>query len=208
MINKLQTHVLSAESAPPRNTQSHCGTNIARADLGRRLVEAAHLSGKFLLRSGAYSDDYFDKYRFAADPDLLVAVAGEMAGLLPADAEIVAGIELGGVVLATALSIRSNKPAAFIRKERKPYGTQNIIEGAPVKGKTVSVIEDVISTGGQVVVSVNELRAAGAKVATVLCVIDRSDGKHEKLRDNGLELRAVFTRSELDLCHNGTNAVR
>ena len=172
-------------------------TRMDRMELARRLVEASHLRGRFLLRSGNHSDEYFDKYRFAAEPELLSAVAQGLAELIPQNVDLIAGIELGGVVIATAVSLASGRPMSFVRKARKEYGTQNIVEGAPVDGKVVCMIEDVISTGGQLIESVLELRQAGAQVSTALCVVDRTGGNHGRLAEQAIELRALFTAADL-----------
>ena len=168
-----------------------------RSDLASQLIERAHLRGRFRLRSGSYSDEYFDKYRFAAQPQLLSAIATGLAALLPEGTQVVAGIELGGVVIATAVALAANKPMAFVRKSRKDYGTQKIIEGVDVDGKMVCVIEDVISTGGQLVESTAALRQAGARISTALCVVDRTGGDHRRLTDSAITLKALFTAAEL-----------
>jgi orotate phosphoribosyltransferase len=170
---------------------------MERSDLAQRLARVSRLRGRFLLRSGAYSDEYFDKYRFAATPRLLSAVAAGLGRLIPHDVDIIAGVELGGVVIATAVSLAANKPVVFVRKARKEYGTQNIVEGAPIDGKTVCVIEDVISTGGQLIESTLELRQAGARVSTAICVVDRTGGDHRRLAENSVELRSLFTAADL-----------
>ncbi len=166
-------------------------------ELARAIVRAAWLQGEFTLRSGAKSTEYFDKYRFESDPALLRAVLGELALLVPAGTEVLAGLALGGVPLATGLSQALAIPAAFIRKEAKDYGTCRLAEGADVRGRSVVVIEDVVTSGGQVVSSCAELRALGATVEHVLCVIDREAGGREALGLCGLSLAAAFTMSEL-----------
>src|ERR1700712_2145650 len=100
----------------------------------------AALNGTFLLRSGQTASTYFDKYRFEADPTLLKRVANEMIPLLPAAADILAGLELGGVPIATGLSLATGRPAAFVRKEAKNYGTCLAVEGSDVAGKRVVLI--------------------------------------------------------------------
>jgi orotate phosphoribosyltransferase len=100
-------------------------------------------------------------------------------------------------VIATAVSLASGRPMSFVRKARKEYGTQNIVEGAQVDGKVVCMIEDVISTGGQLIESVLELRQAGARVSTALCVVDRTRGNHDRLAERAIELRALFTAADL-----------
>jgi orotate phosphoribosyltransferase len=166
-------------------------------DLGRRVHEASHLTGTFVLRSGATSNEYFDKYRFESDPRLLREIAEAMAGLLPPGAEALAGLELGGVPLATVLSQVTGLPAGFVRKQAKPYGTRRLAEGFDVAGRRLVVIEDVVTSGGAVVDSCAALRAEGAEVAVALCVIDRESGGPANLSAIGVELRPLFTMSEL-----------
>jgi orotate phosphoribosyltransferase len=89
-------------------------------------------------------------------------------------------------------------PVAFVRKEAKTYGTAKLAEGADVDGRRVLVVEDVVTTGGQVVRSTNDLRDLGAQIDSVLCVIDRSSGELEALSDAGLALKALLTLDDLD----------
>lgn len=166
----------------------------------------ARLTGTFTLRSGKVASEYFDKYRFEADPALLAEIAAAMATMLPPATEVLAGLELGGVPIATAISLHTGIPAAFVRKQAKAYGTAKLAEGADLAGRRVVVIEDVVTTGGQVIVSTGQLREIGARVDTVLCVIDRSDpdpvtGTTEGqavLGDHDLALRSVLTKTDLD----------
>jgi orotate phosphoribosyltransferase len=168
-----------------------------RDELGRRVYDAAHLTGTFTLRSGVVSNEYFDKYRFEADPALLADLAKALAPLLPADVDALAGLELGGVPLATALSLATGLPALFVRKEAKTYGTCQLAEGGAVDGRRLAVIEDVVTSGGQVIASCADLRALGAHIAGVLCVIDREAGGADKLAAEDLDLRPLFTMSDL-----------
>ena len=165
--------------------------------LARRVYERAHLTGEFRLRSGETSTEYFDKYLFEADPPLLREIAEGMAALVPAGAEVLAGLELGGVPLTTVLSQLTGLPAAFVRKRAKTYGTRKLAEGAEVAGQRVVVVEDVITSGGQVVASARDLRALGADIVGVLCVIDREQGGRERLAAEGLELTSLFTWTDL-----------
>lgn len=165
--------------------------------LAARIYNTAHLTGEFLLRSGATSTEYFDKYRFEADPGLLAEVAEGLVGLLPEGIDALAGLELGGIPLVTAVSARTGLPARFVRKEAKAYGTCRLAEGGDVDGLTLAVIEDVVTSGGQVVASCQALRDRGATVAWVLCVIDREAGGRENLHAAGLELAALYTATDL-----------
>lgn len=168
-----------------------------RAELAHRIYEVAHLSGEFRLRSGAVSKQYFDKYQFESDPELLLPIAEHMAELLPGDAELLAGLELGGVPLATMLSQVTGVPALFVRKRAKEYGTAKLAEGPPIEGRRLVVIEDVVTSGGQAVISAGDLRERGARVECALCVIDREAGGREALAKLGVELRPLFRMSEL-----------
>ncbi len=169
-----------------------------RADLARRIHAAAHLTGTFTLRSGAVSHEYFDKYRFEADPPLLRAIAEAAAPLVPSDTDVLGGLELGGVPLATMLSQVTGIPACFVRKQAKTYGTCRLAEGAEIDGRRLCIVEDVVTSGGAVLDAVSELRERGAQLGPVVCVIDREAGGVEKLAAEGLELRSLYTMSELN----------
>ena len=174
-----------------------------RADLARRIYEVAHLTGTFTLRSGRVSNEYFDKYQFESDPVLLDAIARAMARLVPDDTEVLAGLELGGIPVVTALARVTGLPAAFVRKTAKEYGTARFAEGAAVAGRRVLIVEDVITSGGQVVLSTADLRGIGAIVDDVVCVIDRSEGGTEALAAEGLTLHSVVARPDLDAAGRG-----
>jgi orotate phosphoribosyltransferase len=171
---------------------------VTPTDLAQRIYQAAHLTGEFVLRSGRTATEYFDKYRFEADPALLDAIAEAMVPLVPPDTEVLAGLEMGGIAVVTALGRHAGLPCAFVRKQAKQYGTARLSEGAEVAGRRVLVVEDVVTSGGQVVISTNELRRLGARVDHALCVIDRQEGGAEALAAEGITLRALLTRADLD----------
>lgn len=168
-----------------------------RNELARRLFEASHLVGEFRLRSGATSHEYFDKYRFESEPALLRAIAEGLAELVPPGAELLAGLEMGGIPLATMLAQVTGLPALFVRKQAKEYGTAKLAEGPDFAGRRLVVVEDVVTSGGQLVISSGELRDAGAEILCALCVIDREAGGPEALAAMQIELRALYTMSEL-----------
>ena len=168
------------------------------ADLARRVYQTSHLTGSFVLRSGATSGEYFDKYRFESEPALLRELAEAMAGLLPEGVDGLAGLELGGVPLATMLSQVTGLPAGFVRKQAKPYGTRRLAEGLEVGGRRLAVVEDVVTSGGAVVDACRALRAEGAEVPVAVCVIDRQAGGPAALAGIGVELRPLFTMSALE----------
>jgi orotate phosphoribosyltransferase len=168
-----------------------------RHTLAKKIFEVAHLTGIFLLRSGKTSNVYFDKYQFEARPEILNAIAEQMVPLLPKGIDLLGALEMGGIPIATAISLKTGIPVVFLRKEAKEYGTCKFAEGPAIKGKKVVLIEDVITTGGQVVITTAMLRKEGAYVDDVLCVIDRSEGKIEKITEAHLRLRPLFTKAEL-----------
>lgn len=170
---------------------------MTRQELAKKIFLISHLTGSFKLRSGQISNEYFDKYRFEASPTILKEIAKHMAALIPEGTQALAGLEMGGIPIATAISLETGLPVVFIRKEAKEYGTCQFAEGLNINGLNLCLIEDVITTGGQVIMSTKDLRTAGAKVTNVLCVIHRGDGSEEKLQNAQLNLKALFTMNEL-----------
>ena len=166
-------------------------------DLARRVRDVSRLTGEFVLRSGRTATEYFDKYQFEADPELLDRLAEQMAVLVPEGTEVLAGLEMGGIAVVTALARHAGLPTAFVRKQAKQYGTARLCEGAEVAGRRVLVVEDVVTSGGQVVISTGELRKLGAHVDHALCVIDRQEGGTAALAAEGITLRALLTREDL-----------
>ncbi|HTX48987.1 MAG TPA: orotate phosphoribosyltransferase [Caulobacteraceae bacterium] len=157
----------------------------------------ARLTGTFTLRSGRIASEYFDKYRFESDPALLARVAREMLTLLPANVEVLAGLELGGVPIATAMSLASGLPAMFVRKQAKTYGTRQAIEGGDIAGRRVALIEDVITTGGAVADAARLVRDAGGDIVAVVCAIWRGDGPPAIAEYPDLKVTAAMSSRDL-----------
>jgi orotate phosphoribosyltransferase len=168
-----------------------------KTDLARDIFDTAHLTGTFTLRSGTVSHEYFDKYLFESNPVLLRTIVRYLAPMIPPEIEVLAGLEMGGIPIVTALSLETGIQAAFVRKKTKDYGTRKFAEGAQVYGKTTLIIEDVITSGGQVILSATDLKNTGANIHSILCVIDREQGGREKLAEAGLPMNALFTMTEL-----------
>lgn len=171
---------------------------MQKAELARRIKATSFLIGEFTLRSGKTSSFYWDKYRFESDPLLLEAVVDELWKRLPLSFDKLAGLEMGGIPLATLLSQKTGKPCVFVRKVAKTYGTCNLVEGGFKPGETAVVVEDVITAAGQVCASVKQMRELGLEVKQVICVIDREQGGRENLKDIGCSLASVFTSGELE----------
>lgn len=169
-----------------------------RNELASLINRTCRLSGTFTLRSGQSSSEYFDKYLFEAQPGILRAVAEQMVPMIPSDAEVLGGLELGGVPLATMVSSLTNLPAVFVRKKAKEYGTRRLAEGLDVQGRHITLIEDVLTTGGAAREATLALRSLGASVAVAVCAIDRSGLARGPLTDVQIESRAVLTKADLD----------
>ena len=153
-------------------------------ELARSIQQISQLSGEFQLRSGEVSTTYFDKYRFEAQPELLAQICAAVKPLIPGNTTVLAGLEMGGIPLATVLSQQTGIATAFIRKEAKTYGTCRYAEGAPLPAAGVTIIEDVISSGGAILEALNKLRADGINPAAAVCVIDRETGGRDPMTEH------------------------
>jgi len=167
-------------------------------NVASQILRTAKLSGEFTLRSGARSNTYFDKYLFESEPALLRAIVEVMAKDIPMETEILAGLEMGGIPVVTALSQLTGLPCAFIRKEPKTHGTCKYAEGPSLVGRKTVLVEDVVSSGGAILDALKMLRQDQIDSSVTLCVIDRETGGKEALLNEGVELRAAFTMSEIE----------
>ena len=172
---------------------------MTKDELGKAILRAAYLEGDFVLRSGRRSRYYLDKYLFTTKPDILGAIADEMAGMLPEGVQRIAGTVLGAVPLATALSLRTGIPSIIVRKAGKDYGTQKVIEGEWEAGEKVVLVEDVLTTGGAALAAAENLRRVGMNVLGVTGVIDREEGAREAFAEKGIPFQAVFTKTSLGI---------
>lgn len=168
-------------------------------ELGQDIAHAAYLRGRFVLRSGATSNYYFDKYLFETKPNLLRRVASFLAELVPQGTDRIAGPELGAVALATAVSLDLGLPFVIVRKAQKSYATSSQIEGELYPGERVAVIEDVVTTGTAAIQAARALRRAGAVVQDAIVVIDREEGGAEAMAAEGLQFWPLFRRGALSL---------
>jgi orotate phosphoribosyltransferase len=158
------------------------------------------LHGHFTLRSGRTSTYYVDKYRFATKPEILREVGILMAAQsMETNADRIAGAELGGVPLAASAGLAAEKPTLFIRNSKKDYGTSNQLEGELDEGDRVLLVEDVLTTGGQVLEAAKVLQDKGAVVTRIVTVIDRLEGARENIESAGFEMRSLVTTKDLGL---------
>jgi orotate phosphoribosyltransferase len=173
---------------------------MEKAALAVALREHAYLEGDFVLRSGRRSKYYLDKYRFETRPDLLRALAGNIAAKVrecEPEADRLAGPELGAVALAAAASLETGLPFLIVRKETKSYATSKRIEGVFEAGECVCLVEDVVTSGGAAVAAIEALREAGLRVRFCVCVVDREEGGVDELARHAVRLVPVFRASEI-----------
>ena len=171
------------------------------ADLKQALKDCGALQfGDFTLASGAKSKYYIDIKRASTDPKVLKLIAEGMAAKLKEQGlkvDRIAGIVLGSVPLAAALSLETGIPYVMVRKEKKDHGTGKLIEGVLNSGEKVLVVEDVITSAGSSVKGIATLRAEGAVVENVFSVIDREAGGSDALAEIGVRLSPLVRASEL-----------
>lgn len=169
-----------------------------KAELARRVKESAFLEGDFILRSGKHSKYYLDKYLFSAQPDILQEFGTRFAEYT-GDVDVIAGPELGAVSLAAATSMASGKPFAIVRKAQKQYGTTRLIEGSPVEGKRVLLVEDIGTTAGAALQAAETLKNAGAIIVRLVFALDRMEGARENVESAGFEFNALLNKQDLGI---------
>jgi orotate phosphoribosyltransferase len=172
---------------------------MQRTELAKRIRQAAYLEGEFTLRSGRKSNYYLDKYLFETQPDILRALGEMFAGFVQPSTTLIAGAELGGVALAAAASLASGKSFVIIRNAKKDYGTSKPFEGRLTDGDSVLLVEDIATTGGQVLEAAKLIRDIGAKVERIVAVIDRQEGARENIEQAGFAFESLFTKADLGI---------
>jgi orotate phosphoribosyltransferase len=170
-----------------------------RNELAHAIKDAAYLEGDFILSSGQRSKYYLDKYLFSTDPVLLKEIARRFAAILPERYDVVAGLELGAIPLATALALEVQKPYVIVRKAAKEYGTSKLFEGTLEPGWKVVLVEDVLTTASQAIDAAKRLTDFGVDVVKVVYVIDREQGAAQNLAAAGLDAEALFTKTDLGI---------
>jgi orotate phosphoribosyltransferase len=169
-----------------------------KQQLAERVKQAAFLEGDFVLRSGKRSKYYLDKYLFSAQPDILAELGRRFAEFAD-DVDVIAGPELGAVSLAAATSLAAGKPFCIVRKAQKGYGTDKLIEGSPVEGKRVLLVEDIGTTAGAALQATETLTAAGGTLARLVFAINRQEGAAEAVAAAGYEFQCILTKDDMGI---------
>ena len=170
-----------------------------RDELISRVKETSYLEGDFTLRSGKKSKYYMDKYLFETCPDILKALGEEFGKHVSDDVTLIAGAELGGVALAAATAMSADKNWIIVRNSKKGYGTGKMVEGVLKAGDVVLLVEDIATTGGQVIEAAKIITEAGATVKKIVCVIDRKQGAEENITEAGFVFESIMTKDDLGI---------
>ncbi len=156
--------------------------------------------GDFTLASGKKSKYYVDIKKASTNPRVLKLIALRISDVLKRRSirtDYVGGVALGGVPVATAVSLETGLPLLMVRKEAKEYGTKGQIVGEPEHGKMVVLVEDVTTTGGSVLKAIQTLKDEGLLIRYVIVVVDREEGASGALADADVELIPLVRISEL-----------
>ena len=172
---------------------------MTKDQLVKRVKEVSYLEGDFVLRSGKRSKYYMDKYLFETCPDVLKALGEAFAEHMTDDVTLIAGAELGGVALAAVTAIETGKNWIIVRNSKKDYGTSKMVEGVLKEGDVVLLVEDIATTGGQVLEAAKIIEEAGAKVKKIVCVIDRRQGAEENITGASYTFESIMTKEDLGI---------
>jgi len=166
------------------------------ANLKQKLLDCEAVKfGDFTLTSGKKSSFYVDMKLASTDPEILKMIATEFAKIIPENIDFISGMELGAVPLAVALSLETGIPYSMIRKSGRKHGTGSRIEGIS-KGRTV-LVDDVATTGGSNVESIDVLHNEGVEIAMVAVVVDREEGASQKMERFDFEYKSLINISDL-----------
>ncbi len=177
-------------------------------ELARKLYEVgAVLFGDFRLSSGGRSRVYIDLRRILSIPELYKPLVDMLAELVSKyKPEVVVGVATGGIPWASMVAYKLGIGLAYVRRERKEYGTRSEVEGL-VESKKVVVVDDVMTTGSSLNDSIKTLRERGAKPVSALVIVDRCQGGRYKLSQLGLTVEAVVNLPKLLNCLRNVQGV-
>ncbi len=152
--------------------------------------------GSFTLASGKTSSYYVDIKKAITRPEILRTIADGMAPYARS-ADRIAGVELGAVPIAAAVSLATGKPYLMVRKASKEHGTKHEFEGDLNRGDRVLFVEDVVTTAGTLRGAIERLRSHGALIEDCVCVVDREEGGRMLLAEINVRLHALLSAKDL-----------
>jgi len=152
--------------------------------------------GTFTLASGKTSSYYVDIKKAITRPEILRTIADGMAPYA-GSADRIAGVELGAVPIAAAVSLATGKPYIMVRKASKEHGTKHEFEGDLGRGDRVLFVEDVVTTAGTLRGAIERLRGHGALIEDCMCVVDREEGGRMLLAEINVRLHALLSAKDL-----------
>lgn len=178
---------------------------MSRGDIMEEIKRAlmkcgALLLGEFTLASGKKSTYYIDIKRAITDPSILSIIADKIVSLISKNGirfDKIAGVVVGSIPLAVAVSLKTGIPYVMVRKERKDHGTGKMIEGIVEKGERIIIIEDVVTSGVSASEAATILRNAGAIVDYVIAIVDREEGAKDFLKSINIELIPLLKSMDL-----------
>lgn len=181
------------------NRRVYLPRHEALAELRADIVRAAYVEGDFTLTGGLRRSYYFDKYLFETRPALLRRLSRFLADLVPRETDRLAAPALGAVALGTAVSLELGLPLVIVRPQSGQVGSQRPVEGEVYAGEEVTLIEDVVVTGTRAMRAVSRLGDVGARVGSVVAVLDRLEGAAERFADTSIRYYHLFTPEDLGI---------
>lgn len=170
----------------------------ALAELRADIVRAAYVEGDFVLSSGLRRDYYFDKYLFETRPAILRRLGRFLADLVPQNTDRLAAPALGTVALGTAISLELGLPLVIVRHDADPAAPRGI-EGEIYADENVALIEDVVVTGGRAMQAVSRVAEVGARVESIIAVLDRREGAVERFDEASISYSFLFEPEDLGI---------
>lgn len=165
-------------------------------------------TGSFKLKSGAISPIYCDLRRIISYPEIFQKVVDCLAEkTYSCEFDYICGVPYGAVPLASALAAKTKKPLLFLRKEVKDHGTSKLIEGVYKPGGKVLLIEDVVTSGGSILETVEHLKAEGLVVHDAIVFLNREEGGTQRLAQHNVTLQSVCTLSQLLVAAQNNDAI-